>query len=916
MKLKAISKHKKNDRNAIEFLVYTALFLLLSFIIFLPFQLSNKSFVWNVDGINQHFPSILYYNRWLSDLFSGNKLSMFDFKVGMGFDVITTLNYYAIGDPITFLAGFFKVENLETVYKYLIILRFYLAGISFMVYCIYMNQRGLKTVLGALIYIFCGYAMYAGVRHPYFINPLIYLPILLIGMEQVLRKRRPYVLIFGVFVSAISNFYFLYMLSILIFIYGVIRYFYNSKEWIGYNTNRKTTIFMDFIKTFTSGVLYYLLGIVMAAFLLLPVIISFLNIGRFDTGYDVNLLHYSIDHYISVAKAFIAPNIYPGHWTRLTFQAFVPISLVFLFINQKRKELRDFFLIGSIMIMIPALGYIMNGFAYVSNRWEFGYGFLLAFIFVMTYDDLFKQIKYKNLLLTLGVLGYGALALRSSNKYVILGFAFLVLSVFTVFAFTYFKANSIIRNTVVLIIVVVNLGANGYFTYHSNYGNYVSEFINAGEVLSTIQDSPVSLTKDINDNSFYRVETFGDSKHNESLVLNYNDVAGYFSLMDKRVPEYLNGLELLNLRTAYRFDDLDYRTTLGTLASVKYIATKDKNMAPYGYELIKEIPNGEKTYYLLYNKNYLPLGYVYDSYIKREDYETLHPIDKQEIMLSSIVLDESLNNIAETEYKDRIAEDELLFGNELDISLEPDQNIELVEGGIKVLKKGAKLRINYQSAPDSETYLRLEDVDINHTPYYSIDVKVKGEGEVTKTLNIRSNKNNSYFGKEDFIVNLGYSTKERSYLELTFQNKGTFKIGEFSVYNLPMNLYDSKIADLSRNVLTDIVIGKNVISGKVALDKDGILCLTIPYSKGFKVLDNKKEVNILEGNVMYMAIPLEKGEHVIELTYETPFLRIGGLLSVGGFILLFVLIISDKIKQLKVERNGGNGENFNRSTML
>lgn len=912
-----LSKTKNRSQYYIEYLIYTTLFILLSFIIFLPFRLSNKSFVWNIDGINQHFPSILYYSNWLKDIFSGNGITMVDFKIGMGFDVITTLSYYAIGDPITMLVGLFRVDSLETVYKYLIILRFYLAGVCFIAYCFYMKQRGLKIVLGALIYVFCGYALYAGVRHPYFLNPMIYLPILLIGMEQVLRKRRPFVLVIGVFISAISNFYFLYMLSILIFLYGVVRYFYHSREWIGYETKNKVTVLLDFIKTFTRGVLYYLLGIVMSAFLLLPVIISFLNIGRFDTGYDVKLLHYNLNHYISVMKALIAPNIYPGHWTRLTFQAFIPISIALVLINNKRKELRDFFIIGTLMLLVPAFGYVMNGFAYVSNRWEFGYGFLVAFIFVMTYEDLFKQHKYKNILLILGLLGYGGIAIKSSNIYVMIGLAFLTVSVFAVFVLSYFKASKAIINLIVLIIVVGNLGVNGFLTYHSKYGNYVGEFINAGKVLDTIEDSPVSLIKEIDDDSFYRIETFGDSKHNESLSLSYHDVAGYFSMMDKRVPEYFNGLELLNLRTAYRFDDLDYRTTLGTLASVKYIVTKDKNMAPFGYEVIKEVAKGDKTYYLLYNKNYLPLAYVYDSYIQKEDYDKLHPIDKQEIMLSSIVLNEDLKDSNETEYKEQLKkEKELVFASKLDINLEPNENLLIVEGGIKVLKKGAKLRISYLSEKNCETYLRLENVNINHTPYYYIDVKVKGEGEVTKTINIRSNKNNSYFAKENYIVNLGYSTKERSYLELTFNNKGTFNIGELSVYNIPMNVYESRIADLSQNVLTDVRINKNTISGKVSLDKDGILCLTIPYSKGFKATVNNREVEILEGNIMYMAIPLEAGEQFVELSYETPFLRIGCILSIGGFILFLVLILSRKLTQLKAERNDHNGENFNRSTLL
>lgn len=41
-------------------------------------------------------------------------------------------------------------------------------------YCFYMKRRELPTLVGALCYAFCGFALYAGVRHPYFLNSMWY----------------------------------------------------------------------------------------------------------------------------------------------------------------------------------------------------------------------------------------------------------------------------------------------------------------------------------------------------------------------------------------------------------------------------------------------------------------------------------------------------------------------------------------------------------------------------------------------------------------------------------------------------------------------------------------------------------------------------------------------------------------------
>lgn len=901
-----------------EYILYTIFFLIMSGIIFSPFLISGKSFIWNVDGINQHYPSLLYYGEWLRGLFKGEVL-MFDFRVGMGFDVLTTLNYYAIGDPITLFTIFATKDNIEFIYMLLILLRFYLAGISFMAYCSYRGQKGVAVIIGSFLYIFCGYALYAGVRHPYFLNPLIYLPILFIGMEQILRRRKPYIFIIGVCISSISNFYFLYMLTILVFIYAVIRYFTNQEEWMEYGgASSKASHFFQMV---FRSIFYYVIGILLSAFLLLPVAIAFLNNGRFDSGYEMELVHYSFRHYVTVAKSFIAPGVFPGAWVRLNYGAMIPVSLVCILINKKWKELRSFFFIGTFMLVIPAFGYLMNGFSYVSNRWEFGYSFLMAYIFVATFDELFhyKNKKLKSIILIVGTLGYGVLAIKSNSVYVWGGLLFLILFTVIVILATHYgeryeliteriKKERMIKYGVYMIAVftIINICFNGVLTFHSDFKNYVGEFINKGKVYETIKDSPVSLTSDIEDNGFYRVETFGDKQHNESMTLSYYDTAGYFSVMDKRIPLFFRGLELLNLRTAYRFDDLDYRTALGTLANVKYIVTRDKNMAPYGYEVIREVDRESTVYYLLYNKNHLPLGYVYHQFITAEDYEKLNSIEKEQVMLDHVVILDTLENLGFRNLTikesientvDRNHISSLGHITSLEVSFLPEEGIQILPEGIEVTKAGAKLKIIYESPKNSETYLRLEDFHINETSHYAVDLKVKGEGEVTKTLNLRSNRHNTYFGKKDYTINLGYSPKSRSYSEITFSKKGFYHLGSLDAFSVPMKGYESKIQALKEEVLTNTLIENNRIEGSISLKEDGILSLSIPYSKGWTAFVDGKKTEILEGNIMYMAVPLTKGEHKIALKYETPFLREGFILS-GIGILIFIAVGLYKTKDV------------------
>ena len=68
--------------------------------------------MWSHDGVPQHLNSLAYYGRYLRQvlytLFIEHKLSLplWDMHIGYGSDILTTLHYYVIGDPLTLLAVF------------------------------------------------------------------------------------------------------------------------------------------------------------------------------------------------------------------------------------------------------------------------------------------------------------------------------------------------------------------------------------------------------------------------------------------------------------------------------------------------------------------------------------------------------------------------------------------------------------------------------------------------------------------------------------------------------------------------------------------------------------------------------------------------------------------------------------------
>lgn len=105
----------------------------------------------------------------------------------------------------------------------------------------------------------------------------------------------------------------------------------------------------------------------------------------------------------------------------------------------------------------------------------------------------------------------------------------------------------------------------------------------------------------------------------------------------------------------------------------------------------------------------------------------------------------------------------------------------------------------------------------------------------------------------------------------------------------PMGGLSGQVQKLRDNILTDVKMDTNQITGKISLDASKLLFLSLPYSKGWHVFVDGKEETLLCANLMYSGIMLTAGKHTVKLTYQTPYLFTGAVISMLGFFLFSVL---------------------------
>ena len=108
------------------FLPFTILFLLLSLLLFLYYAHNGMSLIFAGDDYTQHYRAFVYavqyYRSIIRNVLISHSFSLktFNFSLGFGADILTTLNYYAIGDPLVLLAVVVPTKYLLGAYYFLI----------------------------------------------------------------------------------------------------------------------------------------------------------------------------------------------------------------------------------------------------------------------------------------------------------------------------------------------------------------------------------------------------------------------------------------------------------------------------------------------------------------------------------------------------------------------------------------------------------------------------------------------------------------------------------------------------------------------------------------------------------------------------------------------------------------------------
>ena len=918
-------KNNKVVKIAGFYLGYTVLFLIILWGSFRYFPENGRLLLNHADAWRQHMKAVAYYSKWLRGIFYNIfvnhdfGLQTFSFGIGYGSDMYTTLQYYAIGDILNLFAVFVKTEHIYEYFQFITVLRAYLAGIAFSMFSFYVrkNAHPVAMLSGMFTYAFGSYFMFLGIWHPFFANPMIYLPLVLLGAEKLIRENKKNTFIVAIFLACTNNFYFFFAIALLTVIYVLTRLiteFHND--------------FAKMVRICCSFIVNGMIGLLMSMVILLPIMLALPNNPRSNSGISVPVF-YEKEYYKDLVRNLIAFVYHGKADLQLGFSGVFLVALCTLiaafFASGFKKKRTEIILLAfmTVFICVPFFGYVFAGLSYVINRWCFACALFAGFIVFDVLNEMLatdvKTFVISGVLLAIyGVISFASGAAEYEIVKLQLLIALVTFIVMVVINVINKKAKKLDRPVPAFVVqglffagVAAAILTNACEAYSPEKGNMIADYIEkttTEDMYLQLQSTETQVVEEAAaaegldaSGSFYRYSG-RDLIWNASLLDGITSTQFCWSLADKNVSEFFSAVAN-NDEQNFAYFGLDDRAILNSLAGVNYFSLRfntpeERAFVPAGYAEVYDKYN----FAIFKNINALPFGYTSSSIFAKSDFEGLSHINRQEALLYGTVLEDADAQKVIFEYGIG-SQEPVLTSGEIPYEITDTEKVKASDGKIKA-KKDGRITLEFDGMSGGETYLYFKNLHIDTSaevvPITVISSLADGT-EIQKTLSYKTESSQYYSGWHDFLINMGASGDPKTYMTIVFGEKGTYTFDELSVYFQPLDNLNGQLEAYKTNTLQNVELGKNPISfatnrisGTVELEQNKLLCLEIPYLKGFTAYVDGKKADIIKSNYMFMSIPLKAGSHEIVLKYRTPGLLAGFLLTLVGFCIFIFMNIRKK----------------------
>ena len=802
---------------------------------------------------------------YFKDVLMGYQSLFYSFSKGLGGNMFGTFAYY-LASPLNLLILFFSKANLEAFIIIILLLKIGLSGLTMNIFLNDVNEKNQKMNLLLSI---C-YALNSFIINYFYniiwLDALYLLPLVALGLNNIIKDKKPTLYIVSLALSLCINYYMGYMLcifSVLFFIYQLVVNYSIKKD----KQMIKRAIYKFFISSLLAGIC--------SAIILIP---TFLELQETPRSFGSLTSSFS-SRWLSILD--ISNRIFLGSNSSEKFLlsnniniycGFIVVILVYLYFFNNKTSKKDkistgilvlFFILSAIC---PYLNYIWHGLNFpqgFANRFTFIFMFFLIFIASKSFSQLDINLKKEHYYIVViiylinGMITYFCNDTSNNLFKIYVSCAVFIINVILIsilFSDKYeYAKNKIFM--ILFLVVCAELFFNISLSFYKGFTGEKEEYKDFYNIYLE------KIKKNEDNSNFYRIEKDYNFSQIDSFIGNYSGVTAFLSTNHSNIQDFTNVVGIATKNNSYSYDVsgtefmddiLGIKTIVSTNSELKNYRKVDTFKFSTFSGLLYNLTKTDVNIYS--NEDSLSLGYMISPKVKNVEDEIIQSNFYTQLYYQNFIFKSMLNTD-----KDMLVK----------VDYEIDDNGNYVIDG----KKDKTYYIEYRKGASNDC-----------NSFVTINDKYVHDGSKLANSVI------SYKALEDEKITYSFSYSGKCDDKLYYSN--------IWIYEQQDDVLEDGIKTLSEQQLqVEKNTGPNIV-GSISVKEDSTLFLTIPYDKGWHVYVDGKEIQYEIILNSFMGLDLKKGNHKIELKYEVPGLQCGAIISGIGIVIasIYCKFSKEKVK--------------------
>ncbi len=841
--------------------------------------------IYRMDLYHQYGP---LFSELYDRLTSGESL-LYSWNSGLGSSFIGNFFNY-LSSPFSILVLIFGHDNTFEAVAAMIAIKSILSSMSLSYYLKKShNDDGPQLIAFGVMYVFSAYfiAYYWNVM---WIDSLYLLPLIALGIENIINKGKCSVYIIFLSLAIFTNYYIGFMLCIFSCIYFLYYFFcsYNSinKKQIKINSESSVQGYLKNSFLIQSGIRFAFsslaVGIILL-FMLVPVayVLSSSSATSGNNPSEIKLyfdiFDFLANHLASLEPTIrssgedVLPNVYCGILTLVL----IPMYIFSDKIRSIEKIASVIFLsIFYLSFNVNIINFLWHGLHFPNDlpyRQSFMYSFILITLAYKAFMNISELNKKQLISIGTGIIAFIILVQKIESKNVINTSVFIsigfVIAYVIILGLINSKKCQAISISIILSCTVISesiLASTTHYVANQHKSSFVEDYDAYKEIQEVVDKKDESL--------FYRSELSDLRTRMDPCWYDYNGVSVFSSMAYESVARLQKEIGLFgNYINSYTYNP--QTPIYNSIFSLKYIYDRHNLISEGEYYNLIDL---NSTYSVYENNYHLNIAFPVDeSVIEWNTANYSNPVYAQEFLFQLTTgIDNIYNEIYDYDFE---------YNNVYEISEDSKYS-----NSFTIFKNNeddeASLIINLISNSNGHIYVYLNSRNLD-----SVDVT---SPIINTTMEV----------KDGYILDLGYyGSNDLIRLELPVKDDTTFANVDFIAFTIDNDKFIEGYNKLKSGQLEYKKFNDTEIEGTFIAEENELLFTSIPYDKGWNVyVDGEKvsDKNIIKISDSLLGVKVEEGEHTISFKYAIPGLNIATIISLVFISLIFVLYIMKKKRVL------------------